>query len=85
MNQPVTRTCDKTTSPEDGSARPAPGMPAQMPAQRKQHISALARSLALLTAVLLPLPLLAGCGGGDPEPEKPTSAVFCTSHPETCK
>ena len=45
----------------------------------------LVQQAAIATPLLLPLPLLAGCGGGDPQPEKPTPAVNCAAHPETCK
>ena len=43
------------------------------------------RALVLLAPALLTLHLLAGCGGGDPEPDQPTPSVNCAAHPEICK
>lgn len=41
------------------------------------------RLIALLLAALATL--LTACGGGDPEPDKPTPGVDCAKEPEKCK
>lgn len=43
--------------------------------------SVLVRSFLVAWAALL----LAGCGGGDAEPDQPTPAVDCRARPEVCK
>lgn len=37
-----------------------------------------------LAAILLSI-LLTACGGGDPEPDRPTPGVDCKAEPEKCK
>lgn len=41
-----------------------------------------AAALAWLALAVL---LVAGCGGGDPEPDVPTPHIDCVVHPESCK
>ena len=50
-----------------------------------QRLRRLAQQATLIIPLLLPL--LPGCGGGDPEPEKltPNPNVDCVKSPETCK
>ncbi len=45
------------------------------------------RSIVFRSAIaaILLLGLLAGCGGGDPEPDVPTPHIDCVVHPERCK
>lgn len=38
-----------------------------------------------LVCLLAFVALLAGCGGGDPEPDKTTEPVDCKTHPERCQ
>lgn len=64
---------------------PTPLNAAREPAQTTRLLRAYTRGLVLLAPVLLNLHLLAGCGGGDAEPDKPTPTVNCAAHPEACK
>ena len=43
------------------------------------------RTLALVAACIVAAHLLAGCGGGDPEPDVATPSVNCAAAPELCK
>lgn len=55
------------------------------PTAAGQWLRRLGRQAAISTSLLVPLLWLAGCGGGDPEPDQPTPSVNCAAHPETCK
>ena len=42
-------------------------------------------SMAMVAACMLVAHLLAGCGGGDPEPDVNTPQVNCALQPVVCK
>lgn len=43
------------------------------------------RSMAAVAACIVLAHLLAGCGGGDPEPDVPTPQVNCALQPVLCQ
>lgn len=43
------------------------------------------RSMALVAACIVLAHLLAGCGGGDPEPDVATPQVNCAMQPVVCQ
>lgn len=55
--------------------------------QRALHpaVRSLMRSMAMVALCIVAAHLLAGCGGGDPEPEVGTPQVNCALQPVVCQ
>jgi hypothetical protein len=57
------------------------------PTARRTHpaLRDLFRTLAMVAACIVLAHLLAGCGGGDPEPDVGTPQVNCALQPVVCQ